>query len=335
MEEEDFQFKKYTNVFNFFISNKQLFVELCVVFIFVGMTLWGSYLLHTPRNFPTKRIIHIEQGSSLTEISRALEKESVITSPFVFKTIAHFLEKDTKAQAGDYFFDKPLSVFEITKRITHGNFNLVLVKITILEGSTVAEIATLFEAKFSEFNKTHFLEIAKGSEGYLFPDTYLFLPNITEKQVFEELRKNFDEKIITLQEEINVSEQTLENIVIMASLVEKEAWKEKDRKLISGVLWNRINIGMPLQVDASFLYINGKNTYTLTYDDLKIDSPYNTYKHKGLPVGPICNPSLSALKAAVLPSESDNLFYLADKSGNTYYALDFEGHKKNRRLYLD
>jgi len=333
MEDEEFQFTKHKRVFNLAINSKWFFVALGV--IFVSTVLWVFYLVHTPSKFPTRRIIHIIQGASLTEISHTLEEESVITSPFIFKTIARFLENDTSAQAGDYFFNEPLSVFEIVNRITTGNFNLVLVKITIPEGSTVAEIAEFCEAKFPEFDKTRFLEIAKESEGYLFPDTYSFLPNVKEKQIFEKMRKTFDEKISTLQENLSVSGQTLDNIVIMASIIEKEAWKKKDRKLISGVLWNRINRGMLLQVDAAFLYINGKNTYSLTYDDLAIDSPYNTYKYKGLPIGPICNPSLSALEAAILPSESDNLFYLSDKLGNTYYALDFEGHKKNRRLYLD
>lgn len=204
-----------------------------------------------------------------------------------------------------------------------------------MEGLTVIDIAELLEKKFFEFDSGRFIELATSSEGYLFPDTYSFLPNIKEDQVFEELRDAFDKKISSIQEEVDDSEHTLEDIVIMASIIEKEAWKEKDRRLISGVLWNRIDIGMPLQVDATFLYINGKNTYNLTYDDLAIDSPYNTYKYKGLPITPICNPSLSSLKAAVSPDESEYLFYMADRVGNTYYAFNFEGHKQNRRLHLD
>ena len=303
--------------------------------IFVTAFLFLFYLTSAPQDFPTGRIINIETGATLTEISNVLAEKSVINSPLFFKLSVRYIERDSMAIAGDYFFDKPLSVFDVAKKITQGEYGLTPVKVTILEGTTISEMAEVFEEKFSEFDSERFLELATSSEGYLFPDTYSFLSNTREDQIFEEMRDTFDKRIASIQEEIDTSGRSLEEIVIMASIIEKEAWKEEDRKLISGVLWNRINIGMPLQVDAAFLYINGKNTYHLTYDDLDIDSPYNTYKYKGLPVGPISNPSLSSLKAAVLPEESEYLFYLADRSGNTYYAFNFEEHKKNKRLYVN
>ncbi|MCK5590432.1 MAG: endolytic transglycosylase MltG [Candidatus Pacebacteria bacterium] len=302
---------------------------------FVTSTLFVLYLVKAPQEFPVGRIINIEQGANLTEISQTLTEKSVINSPLFLKLSVRYIEKDSMAIAGDYFFDKPLSVFDVAKKITLGEYGLTPIKVTILEGTTISEMAEIFEGKFPEFNSEHFVELAEGSEGYLFPDTYSFLLNTKEDQIFKEMRDNFDKKIASIQEEIDASGRPLEEIIIMASIIEKEAWKEEDRRLISGVLWNRIEIGMPLQVDAAFLYINGKSTYHLTYDDLDIDSPYNTYKYKGLPVGPICNPSLSSLKAAVLPEESEYLFYLADRNGNTYYAFNFEGHKKNKWLYMN
>jgi len=120
----------------------------------------------------------------------------------------------------------------------------------------------------------------------------------------------------------------------MASILEKEARRSETRKAISGVLWNRIEIGMPLQVDAVFPYINGKNTFQLTYDDLEIDSPYNTYKYPGLPIGPIANPGLSSIQAAITPTESENLFYLSDYDGNTYFSQTFDQHKRYKAQYL-
>ncbi len=365
MTKKDFDFKKYVDDIRLFFFKEREFVLFCpqvaknknedkdqcenlkcrqnikrnifvyIFSFFVIVAFFLFYLISAPQNFPTGRIINIEQGATLTEISQTLSEKSVINSPLFFKLSVQYVGGDNGAIAGDYFFDKPLSVFDIAKKITQGEYGLVPTKVTILEGSTIFDIAEVFEENFSEFDKARFLEMATSSEGYLFPDTYSFLSNTKEDQIFKELNDNFNKKIALIQEDIDASGHSLEEIVIMASIIEKEAWKEEDRKLISGVLWNRIDIGMPLQVDAAFLYINGKSTYHLTYDDLDIDSPYNTYKYKGLPAGPICNPSLSSLKAAVMPEKSDYLFYLSDREGNTYYAFNFEEHKRNKYLYMN
>jgi len=302
-------------------------------FVFVVLSFFS--LTNSPKNFPTGRIINIEEGSSLTGISQSLMEKSVIKSALLLKFSSSFFAKDTSVIAGDYFFDKPLSVFEVAKKITRGDFGLTPVKVTIIEGTTIFEMTKIFEEKFPKFNSERFIELTEGQEGYLFPDTYSFLSNVREDQILKEMRDNFDKKISSMQEEIDASGKSLNEIVIMASIIEKEASREEDRKIISGILWNRIGIGMPLQVDATFLYINGKNTYNLTLNDLKIDSPYNTYKYKGLPVGPISNPSLSALKAAAVPEKSEYLFYLSDQKGNTHYAFDFDEHKKNKQLYMN
>jgi UPF0755 protein len=121
----------------------------------------------------------------------------------------------------------------------------------------------------------------------------------------------------------------------MASLVEEETRTPADRRLVAGILWKRIKLGMPLQVDAVFPYINGKNTYEVTARDLKIDSPYNTYLYPGLPIAPIANPGLDSIKAAIEPAESPYLYYLSDRAGAMHYAKTFEEHKRNRELYLN
>jgi len=121
----------------------------------------------------------------------------------------------------------------------------------------------------------------------------------------------------------------------MASIIEAEARTTESRRIISGILWKRISLGMPLQVDSTFVYINGKNTYELTSDDLKIDSPYNTYVYKGLPPTPIGNPGLDAILAALYPKTSKYLYFLSSKSGDMYYATTFEQHKRNKELYLN
>lgn len=285
-------------------------------------------------SFPIARIIPVEAGLGVKAIAEYLEGREVIQSAFLFQASVIFSGKSTQVLAGDYFFDEPLSTFDVVQRLTSGEYGLEPERITVYEGSTIYDIAELFESRFSDFDKDVFIAKAKSMEGLLFPDTYLFLPNVTAEQVIEEMHDTFLLRIGELVPEIDSSGMTVKEVVIMASIIEREAWKENDQKLISGVLWNRIAIGMLLQVDATFNYINGKDTYELTYDDLAIDSPYNTYKYKGLPPGPIANPGLGAIKAALFPTESDYLFYLADREGNTYYSVDFEGHKYNKRLYV-
>lgn len=127
---------------------------------------------------------------------------------------------------------------------------------------------------------------------------------------------------------------TSPEIIIMASLLEKEAKTEQDRKIISGILWKRLDVGMPLQVDASLNYINGKTSAEMTQKDLNQDSPYNTYKYKGLPLTPICNPGLDAISVALNPISSPYWYYLSDKNGIIHFAKTFEEHKENKFKYL-
>lgn len=292
-------------------------------------------LVMAPRNFPVGRVVTIPEGATLSEVATLFSEKGVVASPVVLKAFVALMSGDTAVRAGDYYFNEPLSVTVIAERISKGDYGLDPVRVTFSEGSTVSDMAAVLSTKLPEFDASRFIELAQTHEGYLFPDTYFFAPNIKEEDIIKEMMKTFDDKIASIQESVNNSGRSLEDIVVMASIIEKEAWKEKDRYLISGVLWNRLNIGMPLQVDATFLYINGKNTYNLTQDDLAIDSPYNTYRYKGLPPGPICNPSLSSLEAAAVPEKSKYLFYLADQNGNTYYSQNFEEHKKNKRLYIN
>ena len=285
--------------------------------------------------FPISRVITIEEGMTLSSVSSHLKVKNIVRSEMLFKVLVSLEKNSVGVLAGDYFFEQPLSTYNLAKVFTTGDFGLTPVKITIHEGATVYDVAELFAKRFAKFNSENFIEKAEGLEGYLFPDTYLFLPNVTSEQVIAELFETFTKRLDEVSELLLASDYSLNDIVIMASIIEKEAWKEHDQRLISGVLWNRIESDMLLQVDATFNYVNGKNTYELTLEDLKIDSPYNTYKHKGLPVAPISNPGLKAIRAALDPTPSDYYFYLADRSGNTYYAEDFEQHKVNRQLYMN
>jgi len=196
------------------------------------------------------------------------------------------------------------------------------------------EMAALFDKQFERFDADNFLAQTKLQEGYLFPDTYFFLPNVTEDTVIQAMRQNFDAQIEPLLPQIASSTHPLSDIVIMASIVEREARNSADRRMISGVLWNRIDRGMALQVDVTFLYTIGKGTFQLTNKDLLTDSPYNTYMRKGLPPTAIGSPSLDSLEAAVSPTKNNYLYFLADHSGVTHFCKTYACQLANKARYF-
>lgn len=319
------------------LVNEEQFYRLHLPVLFAIVTaLMVSYILwSSPGTFPKGDIITMEDGSTLRSVALELEEQHVIRSYFWLEIFARLMGGARSVKAGDYLFEERLPAFTIAYRITQGKFGLRPIAIRIPEGSTRSEMATIFSERLPKFDPNRFMILTSGEEGYLFPDTYNFLPNAKEEEVAAVLRDTFEEKILSIAEEIDAFGKPLEDVITMASILEKEAHRFETRRMISGVLWKRIEIGMPLQVDAAFLYINGKNTFSLTLEDLKVDSPYNTYRYSGLPVGPIANPSLSAIRAAVLPKASPYLFYLADHNGVTHYAETYEIHQANRSLYLE
>lgn len=288
-----------------------------------------------PHHFPVGNVVTIEEGMTLSEAARHFEAEGVVRSSFWMNVFVRVFGHEGGVVAGDYAFENGKSVVSVARRVSKGIYGLTSIRVTVPEGITAYEISEILVEKFSHISQNKFLELTKDKEGYLFPDTYFFLPNVSEEQIIEEMERNFWKKIATIQDEIDAFGRPVEDIVIMASLLEEEARKFETRRMIAGILWERIRIGMALQVDAVFPYIIGKNTYEVTLEELQVDSPYNTYKYPGLPIGAITNPGLSSLRAAALPIESSYLFYLSDREGNMYYARDFEEHKVNRRLYLN
>jgi len=330
--EEVFNLEKLKSI-DFSKKYKKVFVSWTLIFLVVLFFVLIIFF-SPPLNFPEDKIIHIEDGLNLGEISSHLGKENIIKYPSLFKVLAFLSGNQTSLFSGDYFFDKKINLIFVLRRLSKGQYNISPVEITFPEGFTVEEIADNLVSNFEDFDKGKFLELAKNKEGFLFPDTYKFLPNVGPRKVIFDMEANFDKKIGNLRPEILRSNRTTKEIIIMASLLEEEARTRETREIISGILWKRIEIGMPLQVDAVFPYIIGKNTFELTLEDLEFDSPYNTYKYAGLPPGPISNPGLNSIESALRPVESDYLFYLSDKSGKMHYAEDFEGHKRNKALYL-
>lgn len=308
---------------------KQLLLGVCVVLVSVVV-----FLFLPPVNFPAGQTITVESGASLGQVSYSLKEHHLIRSRLVFEFCMISVSGDRNVSAGDYLFKVPVNTCTIASRIARGISGIPAVKVTIPEGVSNEQIALIAVKNLPKFDVKIFIANTQALEGYLFPETYFFSPTATAEDVKKIMNAQFEKKIASLKPAIEKSGHTLKEVIIMASILEKEAKTPEDQALVSGILWKRINLGMPLQVDAPFYYLLGKESSELTQSDLALKSGYNTYKNKGLPVGPIGNPGLNALRAAITPTTSPYLYYLSDKDNVVHYAKNFEEHKANRAKYL-
>ena len=292
------------------------------------------FAIAPPEGFPLNTLVTVSQGQSLKEVATELEARGVVRSSFMLRALVTVTGQERRVHAGDYLFKEPRDVFYIARALSIGAFGLEPTRIRIPECATAKEMSGIYASMLERFNADNFIEQAKSQEGYLFPDTYFFLPNAREDTVLQAMRQNFDAQIATLEPLIASSTHSLSDIVIMASLIEREARNSADRRMISGVLWNRIRLGMPLQVDVAFLYTLGKHTFQLTNKDLMTDGPYNTYTRKGLPPTAIGSPSLDSLRAAVSPTPNNYLYFLADHTGITHFCKTYACHVANKKKYF-
>ena len=316
---------------NFFKSHVWWFCSFAAAIILVfGYAL----VLAPPSDFPSGDIVVISRGASASDIAKQLSDAHIIKSPVILRFILRVSVSSSRVKSGAYLFSAPQNVILIASRISAGEYGLPPVRVTFPEGVTVRDISEKVEEALPLVLAEDIIYLGKPQEGYLFPDTYLFPPDATAKSIIDAMRTNFDVKIASLTTDIKASGHSISDIVIMASLVEKEARSTEVRRVIAGILWNRLELGMSLQVDAVFGYIFNRETYSPSYEDLKVDSPYNTYTHTGLPPGPINNPGLDSLKAAITPIKTNYLYYLTDKNGVMHYATTYAEHQSNQRKYL-
>ena len=307
------------------------------ILLLTGCVLITMYvtLIRPPNAFPKNELVSVPAGASLSETATMLKEQHVILSSTAFALFMRLSGHERDVHAGDYLFRKPRNMFVVARALALGEYGLEPTRIRVPEGSTVKEMAGIFGAELQRFDEKRFVANATEYEGYLFPDTYFFLPNANDELVLTTLRQSFDLHTKSLSSRIVAFGKPLKDIVIMASILEREAQTMEDRRMIAGVLWNRIQRGMFLQVDATFLYTLRKDTFDLTMSDLaNKDDPYNTYAHKGLPPGPIGSPSMDALLAVVTPIKSDYLFYLASHDNVTHYTKTYEEHLANKKKYL-
>lgn len=317
-------------------EHKKLHILGLSAFLFVFLVFYLT-VYRAPDTFIAGALFHVERGETLTEVSDRLEEEGLVRSAFWLRNAVIILGGERDVMAGDYFFRQRKALGGIAHALVKGKFGLVPVRVTIPEGASSAQIVRILEDRlrqFDIFDAEEFIKLAADKEGYLFPDTYFFLPTVNARVVIQILRDTFDEKITPLKEEIEATGRDFEDVLIMASIVEREARITESRRIIAGILWKRLDEDIPLQVDVTFAIINGKNSFTLTLEDLDIDSPFNTYKYRGLPPAPIANPGLAAIRATITPLQTDYYYFLADREGTTYYSRTFEEHKQNKIRYL-
>ncbi len=289
----------------------------------------------------------IEKGKSASQIGESLYKKGLIKSPLVFKLYVQFFNKSKGIQTGKFELSPSYSLVKIVEVISSAPQE---VWVTIPEGLRREEVVDRYikgldkGGKEATLFRENFLKESEGLEGYLFPDTYLIPKDIQASKVVLMMKNNFDKKISEIKSNYPFG-YSLKEVVILASLIEREAKTDEERPVIAGILYNRLEKKWPLQVDAAVQYAvaslkmknqgNQVDKYweTLREGDLDIDSPYNTYKYQGLPPGPISNPGLKSLKAAANPLMSDYFFYI-HADGKVYYARTFEEHNSNIRKYL-
>ena len=347
-------------------TNCSTLIILCFLFFVLCFLIYFWQGIYLPRNSSgEEEIFLIEKGESVREIADNLESQNLIKND-IFFILYIFLSGDTKKlQAGEYSISSSQTIPEITRKFVKGE--AIREKITIIEGWDMRDIAWYFENKGmfqaeeifelagfprADYSKTKDLPKPKdfsdefsflkdkpknlGLEGYLFPDTYEIGRGEGVDEIIKRMLRNFDRKLSSgLREEINKQGKTIFEVINMASLLEKELKSLEDKKLASGILWKRIENSIPLQVDATITYITGKKTTKIPKQDLQIDSPYNTYKYLGLPLGPICNPGLDSILAAIYPESSEFWYYLSSSDdGETIFSRTLEEHNQAKHLYL-
>ncbi len=291
--------------------------------------------------------IRINKGDSLNTVAQTLSDSGLIRSKIAFKTYALLSGQSRNLKAGLYKVSSKMSIAQLVRIFSGGFSESEDVVVTIPEGSNINDIDVIF-AKSGLTKRTDLLKSEYvNQEGYLFPDTYNFLPGILPEEIIKKMRDNFTgrtEKLFhwSLME---FEKNPYKDVLIVASILEKEVQTAEDMRLVAGVIEKRMSLGMRLEIDATSAYgecyksfVNGINCEVSEVNIIKAitaTSPYNTYRISGLPVGPISNPGMVAIEAALNPTASDYLFYLTDKDGVVYYAKNLAEHNRNRAKYLN
>ena len=322
------------------MSRKKL-LPLSVIAVLILVAWWAIWSMLMPFGGKGSRMVEIPKGTSAGGIGRILAQSKIIRSAVGFNLLARITGKSTELKPGAYRLSPSMPPSAIMDKIVKGE--ICAKWVTIPEGFTVRQIAERLAAQ-GLVNEDRFLYLAANGrqfhtrfphgddlEGYLFPDTYLIPLDVSEEAVIRQMLDCFDRRVMSCVASGHTS-MPLYKIVILASMIEREARVPKDRPLVSAVLRNRLNLGMRLEVDATVLYALGRHKSRVLYSDLDVDSPYNTYRNAGLPPGPIANPGLDCIKAALNPAKVDFLYYVAKPDGSHIFSRTLAEHQHAIRI---
>lgn len=316
----------------------KLFIFLIIGLAFVSVVLAsGNFIWQITRPVPVSEAASqftIAPGQTVKQVSAGLASKGIIGSDYWFRTYVWLRRAENKFIAGDYTLPAKLNSLELFNILTQVRPRPVRT-VKILEGWSINDMIDYF-AREGWFNSEEITALKKsGWEGRLFPDTYEIYADAPLADLLAKMQANFGRKISEqMRSDITKQGKTLDEILIMASIIEAEVPHETDRAIVSDIFWSRLEVGVALQSDATLKYIIGGKQPALTSTELKIDSPYNTYKYKGLPPTPIGNPGLSAIKAAIYPAQTDYFYFLSTPAGETIFSRTLAEHNAAKNQYL-
>ncbi|HAV11345.1 MAG TPA: endolytic transglycosylase MltG [Candidatus Moranbacteria bacterium] len=327
---------------------KRIFTLLALLAVFTGGFFFVSYRADNSTGKATQaQTVVIEKGDSIDDIAGKLKDKELISNRAYFIYYVWINNFEKQILAGEYEIGPKLKIPEIAQMLIKGETKPAHISVLFKEGWTAEEMAQQLNSKNlpgDEFLKISmnppveitgkfefFSDIPAGSslEGYLFPDTYFFSPEESAQSIVLKMLKNFDTRFSpSIRTQIKDQGKTVFEMMTMASIIEAEVATEKDRGIVSGIFWNRLGIDMALQSDATVSYaLGGEKKIQHDANDISISSPYNTYRFKGLPPGPVSNPGLASIRAAINPVETDYLYFLNNpKTGETFFSVTFEEH---------
>lgn len=336
------------------------------IVILVGVVMTGSYVFDTylisPDDEAQTISFVVEEGTSVEGIAKNLEEQGIITSAFFFKVYTKL--SDSVLQAGTFEFTPGMNIRSVVRELGYAKAEEI--QVTIPEGYTLAQIGEVIVEAMPEIESTDWESVANGSgsidspqagrrgladeilagipsdqglEGYLFPDTYRFRSDanaatVAETMVLTLKRRLAENNIAIPRNLIFEGGLTFHEMITLASIVEREVRSPEDMKIVAGIFYTRMKIGMALQADSTVNYVTGKSDSAVSLEDSRVDSPYNTYQNLGLPPGPISNPGMNAILAVLNPTDSDYLYFLTTDEGEVIYAKTFDEHVSNKYQYL-
>ncbi len=341
---------------NFLLNKKRKIKKriglLILLIIVIGFLYYIYNLTAANSDNPAIKKIIIEPGKGIFEISHQLKKEGLIKSPLVFQIYVWQKGINSKLQSGEYFLAQNLNIKEIARILSRGEGSTKEITLTFIEGWSNQQIADYLAGQGITSTKDFLDVIQKKApwwdnyrildskprnldlEGYLFPDTYRVYSDTAVQDIVKKMLDNLENKLTAeMRAEIERQVKTIHEILTLASIIEREVSSDTDRKIVADIFFKRLKAGMPLQADSTVNYITGKSVSRISAVDKEIDNPYNTYKYKGLPPGPISNAGLSAIIAAIYPTANPYWYFLTTPDGKVIYSKTYAQHVAEKAKY--